>query len=98
MDSPTRDMVDAWPGTTLLEFGAAWCPICQSARPLIDAALAEHPVPRHHRVEDGPGQPLGRSFRVKLWPTLVLIRDGRELARLVRPTTPEQLTALLATS
>ena len=36
-------------------------------------------------MEDGPGQPLGRSFRVKLWPTLVFLRDGQEVARLVRP-------------
>ena len=32
-------------------------------------------------------QPLGRSFRVKLWPTLVFLRDGEEVARLVRPVT-----------
>ena len=30
-------------------------------------------------------RPLGRSYRVKLWPTLVLLKDGQELARLVRP-------------
>jgi thioredoxin 1 len=36
-------------------------------------------------VEDGNGQPLGRSFGVKLWPTLVFLADGREAARLVRP-------------
>ena len=36
-------------------------------------------------MEDGRGSPLGRSFRVKLWPTLVLMRDGVEVARVVRP-------------
>jgi len=36
-------------------------------------------------VEDGPGRPLGRSYRVKLWPTLVFLQDGREVSRLVRP-------------
>ena len=39
----------------------------------------------HLRVEDGPGRRLGRTYRVKLWPTLVLLRDGCEIARVVRP-------------
>lgn len=98
MEDLTRNTVDAWPGTSLLEFGARWCTICQAARPLIDAALAARPVARYQRVEDGPGRPLGRSFRVKLWPTLILIRDGQELTRLVRPTSAEQLAAFLKTS
>jgi thioredoxin 1 len=38
------------------------------------------------KVEDGPGRPLGRSFKVKLWPTLIFLRDGAEVARVVRPT------------
>ena len=36
-------------------------------------------------TEDGPGRRLGRSFQVKLWPTFVFLRDGREVARVVRP-------------
>jgi thioredoxin 1 len=40
---------------------------------------------RHIKIEDGPRRRLGRSFRVKLWPTLIFVNDGREVARLVRP-------------
>jgi thioredoxin 1 len=82
---PTRDEVDAWPGPAVLEFGTGWCGFCQAAQPLIADALAGHPTLRHRKVEDGPGRPLGRSFRVKLWPTLVFLRDGKEVARAVRP-------------
>jgi hypothetical protein len=39
----------------------------------------------HLKIEDGPGRPLGRSFRVKLWPTLILLENGQELGRVVRP-------------
>jgi thioredoxin 1 len=50
---------------------------------------------RHLKVEDGPGRPLGRSYRVRLWPTLVLLRDGQEVARLVRPTQAADILAAL---
>lgn len=84
-DEPTRAEVDALEGVTLLEFGASWCPHCTRAKPAIDAALARHPGARHLKIEDGKGRRLGRSFQVKLWPTLVVLRDGNETSRLVRP-------------
>jgi thioredoxin 1 len=82
---PNRAEVDALPGATLLEFGASWCGWCQGAEPLIAAALAAHPRVRHIKVEDGSGRLLGRSFGVRLWPTLVLVRDGIEVGRVTRP-------------
>ncbi|MBS0453176.1 MAG: thioredoxin family protein [Proteobacteria bacterium] len=91
----TRAEVDASRGTTVLEFGATWCPICQGAQPLISEALAGRQV-NHLRVEDGPGRPLGRSFRIKLWPALVFLHDGHEVARVVRPTTAQDFDAALA--
>lgn len=89
----TRAEVDALPGATVLEFGASWCPICQGARPLIDSALRANAGVRHVWIEDGKGKPLGRSFRVKLWPTLVFLSEGHEVARVVRPSRPEELAA-----
>jgi len=88
---PTRAEVDALPGPTVLEFGASWCEFCQGAQPAIAAALADHPGVRHIKVGDGKGKPLGRSFAVKLWPTLVFLKDGREVARAVRPTAADDV-------
>ena len=82
---PLRSEIEAMTGATLLEFGTPWCGWCRGAQPAIAQALAAHPEVRHIKVEDGSGRPLGRSFRVKLWPTLVFLRDGQEVARLVRP-------------
>src|SRR5690606_38442533 len=69
---PSRAEVDAREGPLLLEFGAPWCPQCQGAQPSIEALASEHPQLQHLKIEDGRGKPLGRSFKVKLWPTLVL--------------------------
>jgi thioredoxin 1 len=82
---PARSEVDALSGATLLEFGTPWCGWCRGAQPHIAEALAAHPGVRHLKVEDGSGRPLGRSYRVKLWPTLIFLRDGQEVSRLVRP-------------
>jgi thioredoxin 1 len=82
---PARSEVDAWSGATVLEFGTAWCGYCRRAQPLLAEALATYPEVRHIKIEDGKGRPLGRSFRVTLWPTLIFLLDGKEQARLVRP-------------
>ena len=83
---PERSAIDATPGLVALDFGANWCGYCRAAEPLIDEALGDYPGAQHIKVEDGPGRPLGRSFRIKLWPTVVVLKDGQEVARVVRPT------------
>lgn len=87
--TPTRAEVDQSTGPLLLEFGTTWCGHCRQLAPVLERLLADHPAVRHVRVEDGPGQPLGRSFRVTLWPTLVFLRDGAVLRKVARPSRPE---------
>lgn len=84
-NAPDRADIAALPGPTLLEFGTDWCGHCLAARPFVEHAIAAAPGVRHLKIEDGPGRMLGRAYRVKLWPTLVFLRDGVELARVVRP-------------
>ena len=93
---PKRDEVDALAGPTLLEFGSPGCGWCRRAQPLIAEVLTEHPRVRHIKVADASGKRLGRSFGVKLWPTLIFLRDGREIAKLVRPDDSQELKQALA--
>lgn len=93
--APSRAELDALPGVTLVEFGTDWCGYCQGAQASIAKALEPHAGLRHLKIEDGPGRPLGRSFKVKLWPTLVFMRDGAEVARVVRPTGTAQIAQAL---
>ncbi len=94
-ESITRDEVDALTGATVLQFGTNWCGYCQGADATIEQVLGGRDDLTRIRVEDGKGRPLGRSYRVKLWPTLIFLADGVEVARVVRPWGTGELSAAL---
>ena len=87
--------MDALAGPAVVEFGTPWCGYCRAAQPLIAAAFTSHPQVHHLKIEDGSGLPLGRSFGVRLWPTLIFLLDGKESTRLVRPTSLDQIRQAL---
>jgi len=90
-EAPGADEVEALDGVTLLDFGTNWCGHCQAAAPIVESVVGAHPEVRHVRVEDGKGRALGRHFGVKLWPTLVVLRDGAEVSRVIRPAGAAEL-------
>ena len=93
---PARAEVDKLEGATVLEFGSPWCGYCRAAQPLIAQAFVEHPDVRHVKVADASGKRLGRSFGVKQWPTLVFLKDGKEVTKLVRPRDAQAVSEALA--
>lgn len=96
MDEITREQIDASPDPVVIEFGASWCGYCQGAQADIAAVMKNHPHVRHIKVEDGKGRRLGRSFRVKLWPTLVYLENGAEKGRVVRPDSAAEIEAIFS--
>lgn len=94
--APSLEEVAAQSGFVLLEFGAPWCGHCQAAQSVIESLLREYPTIPHIKVYDGKGKKLGRQFKVTLWPTFILLKDGEEVSRWVRVTRREELDDLTA--
>ncbi|NCB57286.1 MAG: thioredoxin [Gammaproteobacteria bacterium] len=95
-EEPSVTEVESFTGPVVIEFGNSWCGFCQAAHHFISAAMSEHPQIKHIRIADGRGKPLGRAFKVKLWPTLIFLRDGQEVARIVRPDSTDEISNALA--
>ena len=93
---PKRKDVDLLAGPTVLEFCSPWCGFCRAAQPLLASAFVEHPSVRHIKISDAGGRPLGRSFNVKLWPTLIFLHNGEETARLIRTSAARAIADALA--
>ena len=94
-DAPTIEQVNGLLGDAIIEFGTPWCGHCQAALPAVQEVLNERADLLHIKVCDGKGKPLGRAFGVRLWPTLIRLHDGREVARLVRPLEADEIRQLL---
>jgi thioredoxin 1 len=92
----TVEQIGTLLGDAVLEFGAPWCEHCQAASSSIKEVVTENSGLSHIKIYDGKGKPLGRAFKVKLWPTLILLHDGNEVARLVRPLSSDEVRQLIS--
>ena len=67
----------------LIDFWATWCGPCRMIAPVIEEIYNEHPEYMIGKVDvDAEGE-LARQFGIMNIPTLVVIKNGKETARII---------------
>lgn len=78
------DLASLRTGITLLDFTAAWCGPCRIMDPVLAALSTEYGKRLRFASIDVDEQPaLAHHFDVRSMPTVVVMREGREVARIV---------------
>ena len=84
IDLAGADALAQTPGVSVLDFGAARCAPCRALVPVLAALAAEYRGKvRIAAVDCDREQALAARYQVRSMPTLVLLRDGREVGRVV---------------
>ena len=84
------------PGAVLVDVWAAWCGPCRLMAPLMDWAASEYGERLKVGKLEADGNPTSRdSHRIQGLPTLIVFRDGAEVARHEGAMAQPQLKAFL---
>jgi len=84
IDLPAFEALAALPGVTAIDFTAAWCAPCKAMEPILAALATEyHGRARVVAVDVNDEPILAERYGVRSMPTLVILRDGREVGRVV---------------
>ncbi len=69
--------------TVLLDFYADWCGPCKQLAPILEEIAAENPNVVIGKIDVDNELILSSRFQIEAMPTLVVIKDGEEVARTV---------------
>ena len=81
--------------TVLLDFWATWCGPCRMIAPLVEQVSQERADVMVGKVDVDSEPALAAQFGIISIPTLVVLKGGKETARLVGYRPKEEILALL---
>ena len=84
--------------TVLLDFYADWCGPCRMVSPLVDEIAEENPQYLIGKINVDSETELAESFGVSSIPTLVVMKSGKIVNRIVGARPKAQILAMLETA
>lgn len=93
-----REAIASTEGVLIIDFTAAWCGPCKQIRPILDDMAADHADVTVLAVDVDEQPSLAAEHQVLSMPTLLFVRDGRPVRRVVGARPRGYLEAELAAS
>ena len=82
--------------TVLVDFYADWCGPCKMLLPILERFAEANPAVDIFEINVDDAPALSEKFGVESIPTLLLIKDGKEVKRLIGLQNEASLSALIA--
>jgi thioredoxin 1 len=79
----------------LVDFWAAWCGPCQMLLPVVEGLAEEVTDAKICKVNVDEQQELAAKFNVMTIPTLIVIKDGKEVSRSVGVKPKDQILQMI---
>lgn len=79
----------------IVDFFATWCPPCKALSPVVEEFANENYTIKVLKVNVDQEQELAVKYNVMSVPTLIYIKQGKEISRIVGYTTKEKIKELI---
>ena len=81
--------------TVLVDFYADWCGPCKMLSPIIEKVAKENKDTKFVKINVDEAQDLAIKYNIMSIPTLVVIKDGREVNRIVGLVDKTEILSIL---
>ncbi len=80
----------------LVDFWAEWCPPCRALTPVLERVVRQRHDLRLAKIDADENMKLAGRYKLRGFPTVILFRNGEEVARFSGARTAQQVQEFLS--